>query len=60
MAEPPRVGYTSQPIGTHFMNMSDPLFVLIGALVILSASSSAQWPDHQDPRAPRGPTARSI
>ena len=57
MAEPPRVGYTSQPAGTHLMNISTRVVILIGALVI-SASASAQWPDHQDPRAPRGPDGK--
>ena len=30
------------------------LFILIAVLAIIPAAPSAQWPDHKDPRAPRG------
>jgi hypothetical protein len=34
------------------------LFVLLCALVIISASPSGQWPDYKDPRATRTPDGK--
>jgi hypothetical protein len=35
------------------MNILTRVFILVGALIVISASASAQWPDHKDSRAPR-------
>ena len=51
------------------MNLLFRASTFIGALVIISTSVSAQWPDHKDPRAmrtpdgkvdPNGPTPRML
>jgi len=36
------------------MNILTRFFILVAALMIVPAGISAQWPDHKDPRAPRG------
>ena len=36
------------------MNILTRFFILVGVLMIIPAGTSAQWPDHKDPRAPRG------
>jgi hypothetical protein len=36
------------------MNILSRFFILVGVLMIVPAGTSAQWPDHKDPRAPRG------
>ena len=40
------------------MNIFIRVFTFIGALVIISASVSAQWPDQKDPRATRTPDGK--
>ena len=40
------------------MNILVRVFTVIGALVLISASVSAQWPDHRDPRATRTPDGK--
>ena len=40
------------------MNILIRLFALVGAIVIISASASAQWPDQKDPRATRTPDGK--
>jgi hypothetical protein len=36
------------------MNLPTRFFFLLGVLAIIPAATSAQWPDHKDPRSPRG------
>src|SRR6187455_80744 len=50
--------YTSLPIGAAFMNILIRLFTLVGAIVIISGSASAQWPDQKDTRATRMPDGK--